>query len=121
MPVPLNPGLSRAVGWQFGWQLRPRIGRTRPDSLTSAPMPAPPDAAAAFLAAARTAFAALTAEHLSQQQRQAAQGALRRGAEARIIVDVGSGRIRAALVLPGDNNPIGILDVIAGTGERAAA
>jgi hypothetical protein len=84
-------------------------------------MPAPPDAAAALVIAAREAFAALAAEHLSPQQRQAANGALRRGAEARIIVDISTRRIRAAIVLPGDSNPIGVLDVIAGAGARAAA
>lgn len=85
-------------------------------------MPRPsPDAAAEFLTAARTAFNALVAEHLSPQQRQAAHGALARGAEARLVVDLGTGRIRAALVLPNALDPIIVLDVIAGTGERVAA
>lgn len=78
------------------------------------------DPAAAFIAAARDAFSALIAEHLSPQQRHAANGALRRGAEARIIVDIGSGRIRAAIMLHGDANPIGILDLVAAA-PRAAA
>ena len=65
-----------------------------------------PDAAAAFLIAAREAFAALCAQHLSAEQQRAAAAAIRAGTPARMIVDVNTGQIRAALILPKRKTPI---------------